>query len=354
MASHDRESRTEKPTPRRISEAKRKGTVPRSADFGSAVMIAIGILILATAGGYMTSFIRGASVRWWGEAGTFQLTNESVYRLLLDASLVIGAVLLPFFFILILSAFLVNHIQEPITMSWERFAVGLDKIDPVNGLKRLFSRDSLVEGIKAFVKILIIGYVSWRVLKDEVIGSVYLSQSDVPSIVDYVTHLVFRLVMNCAGTLLVLSFIDLLYVKWRFHENLKMTKEEVKEEHRQTEGDPRIRGKIRQAQLAAARRRIRVVIPTADVVVTNPTHYAVALKYDRETMSAPVVVLKGVDHLARRMREVAREFGVTTVENRFLARELYDQVDEGEEIPEKFYAAVAEILAYVYGLKGKG
>lgn len=353
MAAPDKHSRTERPTAKRLSEAKRKGNVPRSPDFTSAAMIVIGMVTLYASGGYMIAVLKGAGARWWSSAGTFRLTDANAYHLLLDTFLVIALVILPIFAILTVSGLLINHLQEPISVSWERISFSLDKINPVNGFQRLFSVDSIVSGIKSALKILIIGYVSYRVLRDETASLIYLAEGDISSIMSYLSHLIFRLVLNCAGTLLLLSFLDLLYVKWRFIENLKMTKVEVKEEMKQMEGDPTIKGKIRRAQLAAARRRMRVIIPTADVVVTNPTHYAVALKYDRETMGAPVVLVKGVDHMALQIRELAREFRVTIVENRPLARELYDGVDEGEEIPEKLYTAVAEVLAYVYGVKGK-
>ena len=150
-----------------------------------------------------------------------------------------------------------------------------------------------------------------------------------------------------------MGVMDLMFVKWRFIENLKMTKQEVKDEMKDLEGDPQIKGKIRSLRLAQHRRRLRKIIPTADVVITNPTHYSIALKYDRDTMAAPVVIAKGMDYLALKIKEIAREHKVMLGENRFLARELYAQVKEGDEIPEALYAAVAEVLAYVYSIKGK-
>ena len=153
--------------------------------------------------------------------------------------------------------------------------------------------------------------------------------------------------------MLVLSALDLAFIKWRFIQSLKMTKQEVKEETKESEGDPQIKGKIRRMQFEQSRRRLKQVIPTADVIVTNPTHFAVALKYDRDKMGAPIVIAKGVDHMAQQIKAIARESKVMLVENRFLARELYAQVKEGQEIPEALYAAVAEVLAYVYSLKGK-
>jgi flagellar biosynthetic protein FlhB len=152
--------------------------------------------------------------------------------------------------------------------------------------------------------------------------------------------------------MIVQAVLDLAFVKWNYLQNLKMTKEEVKKEAKDTDGDPHVRGRQKKLRYERAYRRLRQIIPTADVVVTNPTHYAVALKYDRNRMGAPVVLAKGVDHLAQRIKAMARENNVMLVENRFLARELYASVKEGQEIPESLYVAVAEVLAYVYGIKG--
>ena len=231
--------------------------------------------------------------------------------------------------------------------------MGLDKLNPVNGFSRLFNKDAVVEGVKSTLKILLIGYVAYRVLRDELDTIIFLVNGDVRTIVSYLWHITFKVVLNCAGTLFVLAVMDLAYVKWRFMDNLKMTKQEIREEQKQMEGDPKVKGKIRQVQYAQARRRMRAIIPTADVVITNPTHYAVAIKYDRDKMSAPVVIAKGMDTMAQQIKLLAKESNVMLVENRQLARELYAEVDEGREIPEKLYAAVAEVLAYVYSLRGK-
>ena len=150
----------------------------------------------------------------------------------------------------------------------------------------------------------------------------------------------------------IISILDLMYVKWQYTDNLKMTKQEVKDENKEQE-NPEIKGQVKKMQYQIARRRMTKIIPTADVVITNPTHYAIALKYDRQRMAAPVVIAKGVDVMAQAIKKIAKESSITLVENRFLARELYDQVKENEAIPESLYAAVAEILAYVYRLKGK-
>ena len=232
-------------------------------------------------------------------------------------------------------------------------SLSLDKLNPVSGVKRLFNKDAAVEALKSVLKLLVVGWMAYRVLRDEVVNLAYIVDSDILGILTFVSHISFKIVLHSCGVLLVLSIFDLAWVKWRFIENLKMTKQEVKQEAKDTEGDPRVKGKIKQLQYAQARRRMRKIVPTADVVITNPTHYAVALKYDRNSMAAPVVLVKAVDFMAQQVKEIAREHKVMLVENRYLARELYAQVEEGQEIPESLYAAVAEVLAYVFSLKGK-
>jgi flagellar biosynthetic protein FlhB len=213
--------------------------------------------------------------------------------------------------------------------------------------------ESVVEGAKSFLKVLIVGYIGYKILRDEVGSFVFLVDKDITGLLEYVSRISYKMVLHTSGVMLVLGILDLVYVKWRFTENLKMTKQEVKDEAKDLDGDPQIKGKIRSLRLAQHRRRLRKIIPTADVVITNPTHYAVALKYERDSMVAPTVLAKGIDYLALRIKEIAKEHKVMLVENRFLARELYSQSKEGEEIPESLYAAVAEVLAYVYSIKGK-
>jgi flagellar biosynthetic protein FlhB len=266
----------------------------------------------------------------------------------------LAVMLAPFLVILAVAGLVVEVSQGGVTLSGEKLSLDLGKLNPIQGMGRLFNKDSLFEVAKSFVKMGIVGYMAYRILSEELESIIYLVDQDLAGIMAFIGHISFKIVLHTCGVLIVLAVLDLAFVKWRFLDSLKMTKQEVRDEHKDQEGDPGIKGKIRQKQFQMARRRMRQIIPTADVVVTNPTHYAVALKYDRFKMGAPMVLFKGADQMALQMKVLARESKVTLVENRFLARELYNQVEEGQEIPESLYAAVAEILAYVYGLKGKG
>ena len=351
--AEDKHSRTEKPTGKRISQAKSKGSLPRSRELTSTATLLAAIVTLYACSGFILATLKGGAHDILANLRAQDVTPAGVYSLMLKCMLVLGAILAPYMVVILIATFLVTIVQEPFSISWERMTLSLDKLNPVSGMKRLFNKDAAVEALKSVLKLLIVGWMAYRVLRDEVVNLVYIVDSDILGILTFVSHISFKIVLHSCGVLLVLSIFDLAWVKWRFIENLKMTKQEVKQEAKDTEGDPRVKGKIKQLQYAQARRRMRKIVPTADVVITNPTHYAIALKYERNSMAAPVVLVKAVDYMAQQMKEIAKEHKVMLVENRFLARELYAQVEEGQEIPESLYAAVAEVLAYVFSLKGK-
>jgi flagellar biosynthetic protein FlhB len=353
MAVEDKDSRTEKPTSKRLSEAKRKDPPPQSRDLTSMVTLLVAIFTLNFTGNFMLNTLRESSREHLTGMGTFQVTAASTYSLMLKLIGILALVLAPYLLTVMVAAIAVNLAQGGIVFSSEKLSIKFSKLNPLSGMKKFFNKNSLVEMVKSLVKIFIVGYVSYRTISGQEDALSYLSDRDIFDIFAFVGRLSFKVIVNSCGILLVLGFIDLVYVKWRYMKNLRMTKEEVKQENKDSEGDPKIKGRIRRLQFEQARRRLMQIVPTADVIITNPTHFAVALKYDRESMSAPIVIAKGADYLALRIKEIARENRVMLVENRFLARELYAGVKEGQEIPEKLYAAVAEVLAYVFGLKGK-
>lgn len=320
----------------------------------STFTLLAGMTCLYVFGNFMVGSITRHSQDLLGNLAGFEFTERNLYQLLLKTFLMIVLVLAPLVLTVIMTSIVANTTQDNgrLEMRWQRLAFKFDKLNPVSGFSRLFNKTAMVELIKSFLKLLVIGYIAYRVLRDEVQNITFLAEADISAIMAYVGHVAFKIVMHTCGVMLVISVLDLMYVKWQYIDNLKMTKQEVKDENKEQE-NPEIKGRIKKMQFQAARRRMTKIIPTADVVITNPTHYAIALKYDRERMIAPVVIAKGVDEMAQAIKKIAKEHQVTLVENRFLARELYDQVAENEAIPESLYAAVAEILAYVYRLKGK-
>lgn len=353
MAEQDKHSKTEQPTGKRLQDARQKGNIPRSRELASSLTLLTGVVTVYLTSGLITSTLKGLTTDVLGSMGTYEVTEAGVSALMLKMAGNTLLAMLPFFAVMVVVGIAVNYAQGGVVFTLSKLEFSLDKLNPLQGLQRIFNKDGLFEGTKSLVKIFIAGYIGYRVLKSELDAIIYLVESDIPGIMEFVGRISLKIVLHVSGVMLILGVIDLLFIKWRHIENLKMTKQEVKDEMKNSEGDPHIKGKIRQQQMSMYRRRLRATIPKADVVVTNPTHYAVALKYDRNEMLAPVVLAKGVDYLALRIREIAKENRVMLVENRFLARELYAQVKEGEEIPEALYAAVAEVLAYVYSIKGK-
>jgi len=313
-----------------------------------------GMICLYVFGNFMVSRVSKHNAEILSSVGSAELTELKVYDLLLRTFLVILMVLSPLVITVIVTSITSNAVQDGgrIDVRWERLSVKFSKLSPITGFGRMFNKTALVEMLKSFLKLLVIGIISYRVLRDEVQNITFLAEADIITIMGYIGHVAFKIVMHTCGVMLVLAVIDLMYIKWEYLQKMKMTKQEVKDENKQQE-NPEIKGQIKKMQYQMARRRMTKIIPTADVVITNPTHFAIALKYDRERMIAPVVLAKGMDVMAQAIKKIAKEHQVTLVENRFLARELYDQVEENEAIPESLYAAVAEILAYVYRLKGK-
>lgn len=313
-----------------------------------------GIVCLYIFGGFMVDSLKKHATFIFTDMGHFSLTEANVYTLSLKLFGLIVMLLAPLVFSVILTSVLSKLIQDEgrLDFSLDKLTVDFNKLSPLSGFGKLFNKDALVEMFKSLVKILVVGYIAYRVMKDETQNIAFLAEADIEAVISYVGHIAFKIVTHSCGILIILGIFDMMYVKWRYIENLKMTKQEVKDESKEQE-NPEIKGRIKSLQFQSARRRMTKIIPTADVVITNPTHFAVALKYDRERMVAPLVIAKGADLMAQAIKKIAREHNITLVENRFLARELYDQVKENEAIPESLYAAVAEVLAYVYRLKGK-
>ena len=313
-----------------------------------------GIVCLYIFGAYMVDGLKKNAVYVFGGIGQFEVTEANVYTLTLKMFLEIVLLLAPLVVTIILTSVVSKLLQDEgrLEFNIERLKVDMSKLSPIKGFGKIFNKGSLVEMLKSLLKIIIVGYIAYRVMKDETQNIAFLAEADIETIISYVGHIAFKIVAHTCGILIILGILDMVYVKWRYIENLKMTKQEVKDESK-TQENPEIKGRIKKMQFQMTQRRMTKIIPMADVIITNPTHFAVALKYDREKMIAPLVIAKGADVMAQAIKKIAREHQITLVENRFLARELYDQVGENEAIPESLYSAVAEVLAYVYRLKGK-
>ena len=352
MAEESFEEKTEKPTPRKRQELKEKGEVAKSRELPSVTVLLSALLVLTFFGSYTYQHIQIIM----NLAFTLPTLNDlSVSELLIFAQKVTGRFILalsPLFAAIFVAAILSNIVQVGFIVSSESIIPKLSKIDPVKGFGRLFSKQAIMEALKSLLKLAVVGGVAYYTVKNEMENVSLLSEMDLNSIVSYILHTFFKIFVRCTLAMILLVIIDYAYQRWEFEKRIKMSKQEIKEEFKKTEGDPLIKSRIKSIQTEMARRRIMQAVPQADVVITNPTRLAVALKYDSLTMNAPKLLAKGAGLLAKRIRDLAKEHDIPIVENKELARNLYSLVENDQEIPPTLYQTVAEILAFIYKMKG--
>ena len=343
--------KTEEPTSKRLSEAKEKGQVARSQELSTVFVLIAGFWALKSLGSSAYAELTGFCAYIFGHLNQGTDT-ETVMRLFLSIMAVLAKTALPIMLVIMVTGLAVNMFQTGINFTTQTIEFNLDKLNPINGFGRIFSKRSLIELVKSLFKIIVIGFFVYLYLKSEILQMPKLIYLDIGQGLAFIGSVIFDLAFQIIGVILVMAVCDFAYQKWQHIQDLKMTKQEVKEEFKQTEGDPQIKGKIKQKQRQMAMQRMMREVPKADVIVTNPTHFAVALKYEKG-MSAPVVVAKGQDFVAMKIKGVAREAGVTIVENPPLARALFAAVEIGGLVPPELYKSVAGVLAYVYRLKHK-
>jgi len=347
----DREERTEAPTPRRRNEARAAGQVARSTDLTAALLLLFGFLALWLFGAPLW----GAMLAMLQSSLTLEAPIALSDTLQHSGAIVIEIArrLAPILLVVFVIPVLVLAVQVGILFTLKPLMPRWSKINPLAGLQRLFSMQSMMMALINLGKVLIVGAVAYLSFSAGAAAIVYastLAYSDVPRLG---WHLLFNMSLKLAAALLVIALLDLGWQRYKHERDLRMTKEELRDEYRSMEGDPQIKRRRRQVQLQLAMQRIHRDVPKADVVVTNPTHVAVAIAYDHATMIAPKVICKGADEVALRIRQVAAAHGIPIVERKAVARALYESVDVGSYVPERFYRAIAEILAYVYELSGK-
>lgn len=349
----DQSQKTEEPTQKRLDDARKKGQVVQSREVSSWLMLlTVAIIVVGLAPGIMSD-LGHVLMPFIERPHTLNVGSEGAIE---GPGLALSSVLLPLavpFALLIVAALATGFLQHGFLISTESLKPDLGKISPLKGLGRLFSSRSLTEFVKGVLKLVIVSGVGVIAIWPEFDTIERLVTMGVPAILDEIHRLVTRLLIGVCAILAAIAALDYLYQRMQHIKQLRMSREEVREEYRQTEGDPHAKARIRQLRQERARRRMMAAVPGADVVITNPTHFAVALKYDQAAMNAPRVVAKGADLVAHRIREVAKASDVPIVENPPLARALYAMVDLDAEIPGEHYKAVAEIIGYVWRLKGK-
>ena len=350
MPEESFQDKTEPATPRKKEEARKKGQVAKSRELSSVAVLSAGVLYLYFGSMHMIESL-GKCIR--SGFKTAYLYTDNIQDLIFLAVSSVEKfiwIALPVMVVTMIMALAVNVLQTGFLFSVETLSPKVSKIDPLQGAKRIFSRQSLVELAKSILKLIIVGSVAFSTLKNELNHMIPLLYQEKNQIFSVLGQSAFKVTIRCCVILAVLAILDFLYQRWDHEQKLKMTKQEVKDEYKLTEGDPMVKSRIRSIQREMARRRMMEEVPKADVVITNPTHLAVALRYDQKNMPAPRIVAKGANMIAERIKNLAREHEIPVVEDKPLAQNLY-KLEIGEEIPTQFYQAVAEILAYVYGLR---
>ena len=344
-----------KATPKRRQDAREKGQVLYSREISSALLLLFVFLTIKALGGYIYNQI-AALFRLCTNSLAMDFDVNAVNELLSLFGLVLIQLLKivgPLFAVALVIGVGASYAQVGSLFTVEPLKPQLSRLNPINGIKRIFSLRGLTELIKAILKITAIGIVAWKSIEAEAINIAKLMDLNLLTIAGYITSTTINVAIKICMCMVAIAVLDFGYQWWQYERDLRMTKQEVKEEYKETEGNPETKQRIRSKQREISTRRMLSEVPKADVVITNPTHYAVAISYDSNKAPAPVVVAKGQDYLAQRIKEVARENGVELVENKAVAQALYKNVDIGQQVPPELYQAVAEILAFVYRLKGK-
>jgi len=351
----DSGEKTEKATPRKRRKAREEGQVLQSKELTSAIVLLSMFLTLKIAGSFMyEQLYLNFKIAFEDLAQVPDLFSiQGVRKLYVNLVLQLLKIVAPVFAVALVAGVASGYAQVGFLFTTKTLAVKLNRINPLNGFKKLFSFRSFAELIKSILKILIIGFLGYLYLSGEARNILKTMDMDVVSIAAYICNTSLNVAIRMCIAMLVLGVLDYGYQWWEYEKSLKMTKQEIKQEYKETEGNPEIKGKIKQKQRQLALRRMLQDVPKADVVITNPTHFAVAIKYDPKVADAPLVVAKGQDYMAQRIKEIAKENKVEIVENKQLARTLYSTVEIGDKIPPELFQAVAEVLAFVYSLKNK-
>jgi flagellar biosynthetic protein FlhB len=343
--------KTEDASDRKLGKAREEGQVAKSTEIPSVFVLMGGVIALWASAIYMYNNVLAVFHYDFNFEKIPDFTQVEMVELLAVHGLKMFMICLPLFAGVYVMAILSNVAQVGFAISWKAIEPKFSKLNPISGFKQKFSSRAVVEMVKNLAKIAVISMVTYYAIKGELNNINRLYDNSIGQILLYLMDISFWIFIKVCLIMMVVALLDYAYQKWKFLEDQKMTKKEVKDETKQTEGDPMVKSRIRQLQHEAARKRMMADVPEADVVVTNPTRLAVALKYDGKIMDAPRVIAKGAGPVAKNIRRIARENEIPLVEDKQLARNLYSHVDIGGDVPIEYYQAVAELLAYVYKLK---
>lgn len=342
--------RTEDPSTKRRDDFRKKGQVAQSKEVQTASLFTVVLLFwlfyLPTLWNGLTAIIFSI----WQSIGQFEVTPSSIINLATHLLKETGLLLAPLFLLVLLVGFFSSFFQFGWLLSAKPLTPDFSKLNPITGMGRFFSKKSFIEVAKSLLKVLLVGWIGFSTVFNNFAEALILIDTNVPTTISFLARVSALIFGKICAVLLLIAFLDYLFVKWEMEEKMKMTKQELKEEFKESEGDPHIKAQIRAIQQEMARKRMMAEVPKADVIVTNPTHISVAIRYDQKEMEAPIIIAKGADIIAMKIREIAREHEIPIIENPPVARLLH-KLDIDEHIPEDLFKVVAEILAHVYSLK---
>jgi flagellar biosynthetic protein FlhB len=344
--------KTEAPSAKRRDDFRKKGQIAQSKEVQTAALFTIILLFWIF---YLPTFWNGLTEILFfifQSSGEYEITPSSVMSLATFLLQKLGLLIAPLFLLVLLIGFFSSVFQFGWLLTAKPLTPDFSKLNPISGMARFVSKKSFIEVIKSLLKVLVVGWIGYSTVLDNFAEALILVDTPVAITIDYLGRIATLILAKVCAVLILIAFLDFLFVKWEMEEKMKMTKQELKEEFKQSEGDPHIKAQIRSIQQEMARKRMMADVPNADVIVTNPTHISIAIRYDSKEMAAPVIIAKGADLVAMKIREIARKHDIAIVENPPVARLLHN-LDIGANIPEDLFKAVAEILAHVYSLKGK-
>ncbi|MGL1958129.1 MAG: flagellar biosynthesis protein FlhB [Colwellia sp.] len=350
MAESDSGEKSEEPTAKKLSDARKKGQIARSKDLGTMFVLVGSACAMLLMGNSLTNALATMMKRLFSISRHEAMDVNALFSVIADG---VGSVAIPMlwiFCIIMIAAFAGNSLLGGISFSWEAMAPKASKLSPLSGFKRMFGVQAAVELVKSILKFFVVFTVAFLLLSglfDQILG---LSLEAVPTNFGHAVNMLLWMFLVLALSIGIIVAVDAPYQVWNHNRQLKMTKQEIKDEHKNTEGNPDIKGRIRRTQYEMSQRRMMADVPTSDVVITNPTHFSIALKYDAAVGGAPVLVAKGIDEMAIHIRTIAKENKVEIVQSPALARSIYYTAELGQDIPEELFAAVAQVLAFIYQL----
>lgn len=353
MASEEDNEKTEEATDSRRDEFRKQGRVAHTRELGSAFILIASAGLMYGVGRFFFQQVLDIFTRSYGPNLVYNLRHGQI----LDALQAVSGPAVMLIFPVLIAAMLIGVISSVMQIGFlqieDAFSLDFNKLNPLEGMKRLFSLRSAIEGLKSLLKMILIGAAVYLLIKDEIFHIPQTMNYSMSEIIVYIGHVLVKLLFGIGSIMLVLAGADYFFQRWDLERKMMMTKQEVKEEMKQREGDPLIKSRIRRVQREMANRRMMDAIPKADVVVTNPTHIAVVLKYDAK-LPAPQLVAKGADLIAEKIKEIARQHNIPVIENKPLARTIFKTLKIGQVIPRELFVAVAEVLSYVFRLRKKG